>query len=89
MTLKAQISAVFLGLAIAAFVLPDSGTAGTCTPVKVKGIGKNVARATEEAQEDLHFKAKYMRGKVMQASTNCTPGLIGTVCKIQAVVCPK
>jgi predicted metal-binding transcription factor (methanogenesis marker protein 9) len=89
MTFKAQISAVLLGVLIAAFGLSESATAGTCSPVKVKGIGKNVARATEEAQEDLRFKAKLMKGKVMQASTNCVPGLLGTVCKIQAVVCPK
>lgn len=89
MTFKAQISAVLLGLVIGVFGLPESGGAGTCSPVKAKGFGKNVTKATEAAQANLKLKAKAMGGKVTQTSSNCIPGPFGTTCKIEAVVCPK
>jgi hypothetical protein len=89
MTFKAQIGAVLMGFIIAGFCWAQPAGAGTCAPVKAKGIGKNVTKATEDAQDNLKRKAKNMGGKVMQTSSNCVPGLLGTICKIEAVVCPK
>ena len=45
--------------------------------------------ATTRAQADLAAKAAFIKGKVTQTSTNCTPGPTKVVCKISAVVCPK
>jgi hypothetical protein len=63
--------------------------AGTCQPVRAKGVAKDMATATTYAQSDLKQTAKSMGGKVTQASTNCVPGPNKYSCKIDAVVCPK
>jgi hypothetical protein len=89
MTYKAPMIAVLIGLAAAGFSFAGPAEAGTCSPVKAKGTGKNVARATDDAQDNLRKKARAMGGKVTQTSSNCVPGPSGVVCKINAVVCPK
>ena len=81
-------AAVFATLA-AAFSFAEPVQAGTCQPVKAKGVAKDMATATLFAQADLKQTAKSMKGKVTQASTNCVPGPDGYRCKITAVVCPK
>ena len=63
--------------------------AGTCQPVRAKGVAKDLATATTYAQADLKQTAKSMKGKVTQVSTNCVPGPNKYSCKIDAVVCPK
>jgi hypothetical protein len=83
----------WMGVALAACLIAGFGAiepaeAGTCMPVKAKGFGKNVTKATEAAQANLKDKAKAIRGKITQSSSNCSPNLLGTVCKIDAVVCP-
>jgi hypothetical protein len=81
-------AAVFATLA-AAFSFAEPVQAGTCQPVKAKGVAKDMATATLFAQADLKQTAKTMKGKVTQASTNCVPGPDGYRCKLTAVVCPK
>ena len=51
----------------------DAGKAGTCQPVKAKGVDENIATAKKYAQDDLEQTAKALKGKVTQASTNCGP----------------
>jgi hypothetical protein len=80
--------AVVAGLACG-FGVVGTADAGTCQPVKAKGVGKTLAIATAYAQADLKQTAKSLKGKVTQASTNCGPGAGGYKCKISAVVCPK
>ena len=63
--------------------------AGTCQPVRAKGLAKTLATATLYAQADLAQTAKSMKGKVTQATTSCLPTPSGFRCKIEAVVCPK
>jgi hypothetical protein len=63
--------------------------AGTCQPVKAKGVAKNLKTATLYAQADLKQTAKSMKGKVTQATTNCERVFSDFRCKIDAVVCPK
>ena len=67
----------------------EPAQAGTCQPVKAKGVGKSVAIATVYAQDDLKQTAKGLGGRVTQATTNCGPVTDGYKCKISAVVCPK
>jgi hypothetical protein len=89
MTYKAPMIAVLIGIAAPGFSLAEPAEPRTCSPVKAKGSGKNVARATDDAQDNLRKKARAMGGKVTQTSSNCVPGPTGVVCKINAVVCPK
>jgi len=78
----ALIVAAALGLSVPAH-------AGTCQPVKAKGVANTLAKATLYAQADLQYTAKHMKGRVTQTSTNCVPGPSSYRCKINAVVCPK
>jgi outer membrane lipoprotein-sorting protein len=84
----ARAAAVIAILAVALGFAPPV-QAGTCQPVRAKGVAKDMATATTYAQADLTQTAKSMRGKVTQASTNCVPGPNKYSCKIDAVVCPK
>jgi hypothetical protein len=63
--------------------------AGTCLPVKAKGVAPKLATAQAYAQADLKQTAKFLGGKVTQMSMNCQPNPSGYRCKIDAVVCPK
>ena len=47
--------------------------AGTCQPVRAKGLAKTLATATLYAQADLKQTASSMKGKVTQATTSCLP----------------
>ena len=67
----------------------DAVQAGTCQPVKAKGVAKDLKTATLYAQADLKQTAKSMKGKVTQATTNCERFGPDFHCKINAVVCPK
>ena len=90
MTRKAQLIAdAAIGAIVAALSFAEPVQAGTCQPVKAKGVAKNLATATLFAQADLKQTAKSIGGKVTQTSTNCVPGPTGYRCKISAVVCPK
>lgn len=89
MAVKTWMRVALAACLIAGFGVMQAAEAGTCMPVKAKGFGKNVTKATEAAQANLKDKAKAIRGRVTQSSSNCTPNLLGTVCKIDAVVCPK
>ncbi len=82
------VAAVIASLAVG-FGSVDSVQAGTCQPVKAKGVAKDLKTATLYAQADLKQTAKSMKGKVTQATTNCERVLSGFHCKIDAVVCPK
>jgi hypothetical protein len=82
------IAALIAGIACAlSFAGPVE--AGTCQPVRAKGVGKSIAIATTYAQADLKQTAKALKGKVTQSSTNCGGVPDGYRCKISAVVCPK
>jgi hypothetical protein len=81
-------AALFAVLAVGVS-LAEPVQAGTCQPVKAKGIARDLATATLYAQADLTQTAKSMKGKVTQAKTNCVPGPSKTRCVIDAVVCPK
>jgi hypothetical protein len=63
--------------------------AGTCQPVKAKGVAAKLPTAQAFAQADLYQTAKHLGGKVTQTSMNCSPATAGFKCKIDAVVCPK
>ncbi len=89
MSYKVALSAAMLAIAAAAFVAAGPVQAGTCQPVKAKGVAEKMATATAYAQADLKQTAKSLKGKVTQASTNCVPFPSGYKCKIDAVVCPN
>jgi hypothetical protein len=89
MRYKVTVAAAVFATAAAALSFAEPVQAGTCQPVKAKGVAKDMATATLFAQADLKQTAKSMKGKVTQASTNCVPGPDGYRCKITAVVCPK
>jgi hypothetical protein len=63
--------------------------AGTCQPVKAKGVAKDMKTATLFAQADLKQTAKSMKGKVTQATTHCERFFSEFHCRVDAVVCPK
>jgi hypothetical protein len=87
MKFKVAMSALIVAAA-ASFSAPVQ--AGTCQSVKAKGVAKTVALATAYAQADLQQTAKSLKGRVTQATTNCSPTTSGQYrCKIDAVVCPK
>jgi outer membrane lipoprotein-sorting protein len=81
-------AALFAVLALG-FSLVCPVQAGTCQPVRAKGLAKTLATATLYAQADLKQTASSMKGKVTQATTNCLSIPSGFRCKIEAVVCPK
>lgn len=85
---KARLIATVIAL-VGGIGLAGTASAGTCMQVNAKGMANNVAKATAIAQANLQEKAKIRGGKVTQATTNCTPGPAGTLCKISATVCPK
>jgi hypothetical protein len=89
MRYKVALTAVVIAIIAAALSFAEPVQAGTCQPVKAKGVAKNMATATIFAQADLKQTAKSIGGKVTQTSTNCVPGPTGYRCKISAVVCPK
>jgi hypothetical protein len=89
MSYKTTLVAAVISLLAGGFACVDQAQAGTCQPVKAKGVAKNIATATLYAQADLKQTAKSMKGKVTQASTNCAPSGSEYRCKINAVVCPK
>jgi hypothetical protein len=89
MSYKITVAAAAFAVLAAAFGLAEPVQAGTCQPVKAKGLAKDMATATLYAQADLKQTAKSMKGKVTQATTNCMPAPAGYRCKIDAVVCPK
>jgi hypothetical protein len=89
MSRKTLIACAAIGGVVAALSFAGPVKAGTCLPVRAKGEAKKMAAATTLAQINLKQKAINMGGKVTQASTNCVPGPIGFVCKINAVVCTK
>lgn len=89
MRYKVALSAVVISVIASALGLAEPVQAGTCQPVKAKGVAKDMATATLYAQADLKDTARTLRGKVTQASTNCVQWPTGYRCKISAVVCPK
>ena len=89
MTYKVTLTAVGVAIIAAALSFAEPVQAGTCQPVKAKGVGKDMATATLYAQADLKQTAKSLRGRVTQTSTNCLPAPTGYSCKISAVVCPN
>ena len=89
MRYKVALTAVVIATVAATVSFAEPAQAGTCQPVKAKGVAKDLATATIFAQADLKQTAKSLGGKVTQTSTNCVPGPTGYRCKISAVVCPK
>jgi hypothetical protein len=63
--------------------------AGTCQPVKAKGVAKDLKTATLYAQADLKQTARSLKGKVTQTTAKCDRAFGEFHCKIDAVVCPK
>ena len=86
---KFQLTIAVVAVFACTLGLAGTADAGTCQPVKAKGVGKTLAIATAYAQADLKQTAKSLKGKVTQATTNCGPSTDGYKCKISAVVCPK
>ena len=86
---RKQLSVVIAMGAIALFSFAGQVEAGTCQPVKAKGVAAKLATAQAYAQADLKQTAKHMGGRVTQTSMNCVPGPSGYRCKLDAVVCPK
>jgi hypothetical protein len=89
MRYKVTVAAAVFATAAAALSFAEPVQAGTCQPVKAKGVAKTMATATLYAQADLKQTAKSMKGKVTQATTNCERVFSDFRCKIDAVVCPK
>jgi hypothetical protein len=89
MTYNIKLIAALIAIIACGVSFAEPAQAGTCQPVKAKGVGKNIAQATSYAQDDLKQTAKSLKGRVTQATTNCGPVADGYKCKISAVVCPK
>ena len=89
MSNRTMLAAAVLAALAACVIAVGPVQAGTCQPVKAKGVAKDLKTATLYAQADLKQTAKSMKGKVTQATTNCERVLSGFHCKIDAVVCPK
>lgn len=85
---RKELTVVAFGTALL-FSLAGPVEAGTCQPVKAKGVAAKLATAQAYAQADLKQTAKSKGGKVTQTSMNCVPGPSSYKCKINAVVCPK
>ena len=81
MTQKISLIATLIAIVACGASFAAPAQAGTCQPVKAKGVGKNIATATKYAQDDLKQTAKSLKGKVTQASTNCGPVADGYKCK--------
>lgn len=68
---------------------PKQVTAGTCSPVTVKGHAADPAAATTQAQIKLTQEVVRLGGgKVKDSSTDCKPVANGFECKTKALVCP-
>jgi hypothetical protein len=89
MTQNIKLIAALFAVAACGLGFVEPAQAGTCQPVKAKGVGKTVGVATLYAQADLRQTAKGLGGRVTQSTTNCGPASDGYKCKISAVVCPK
>jgi len=89
MSYKTTLVAAVICILAGGFLYVDQAQAGTCQPVKAKGVANTIATATLYAQADLKQTAKSMKGKVTQATTNCERAGSDFRCKINAVVCPK
>jgi hypothetical protein len=89
MNYRTTLVAAVIAVLLLGFGAVDPVQAGTCEPVKAKGVAKTVALATVYAQADLQQTAKSMKGRVTQSTTNCEPLGAEFKCKISAVVCPK
>ena len=63
-------AAIVASLAVA-FSFAEPVQAGTCQPVRAKGVAKDMKTATLYAQADLKQTAKSMKGKATQATTKC------------------
>lgn len=78
---------IVVSLAALSFAKPV--TAGTCSPVTVKGHAADPAAATTQAQIKLTQEVVRLGGgKVKDSSTDCKPVSSGFECKTKAVVCP-
>lgn len=87
--IRKQLSLVGAVGAVLLLSFAAPAAAGTCQPVKAKGVAAKLPTAQAYAQADLRQTAKHLGGKVTQVSMNCTPNPSGYRCKIDAVVCPK
>jgi hypothetical protein len=88
MSEKTRLVTALIGI-VALLSVAGPVQAGTCQPVKAKGVAPKMATAQAYAQADLMQTAKSMGGRVTQSSTNCEQAASGYRCKINAVVCPK
>ena len=85
---KVTVAAAF-AICAAAFSVTAPVQAGTCQPVKAKGVANTLAKAILYAQADLKQTAKSMKGKVTAATTKCEKVFGDFHCHIDATVCPK
>jgi hypothetical protein len=64
MTQKISLIAALIAILACGAIFAAPAQAGTCQPVKAKGVGKNIATATKYAQDDLKQTAKSLKDKV-------------------------
>ena len=76
-------AAIVASLAVA-FSFAEPVQAGTCQPVRAKGVAKDMKTATLYAQADLKQTAKSMKGKATQATTKCDRAFGEFHCKVDA-----
>jgi hypothetical protein len=86
---KVTVAAAAFAICAAAFSVTAPVQAGTCQPVKAKGVANTLAKATLYAQADLKQTAKSMKGKVTAATTKCEKVFGDFHCHIDTTVCPK
>jgi hypothetical protein len=86
---KVTVPAAAFAICAAAFSVTAPVQAGTCQPVKAKGVANTLAKATLYAQADLKQTAKSMKGNVTAATTKCEKVFGDFHCHIDATVCPK
>ena len=89
MKYAAILAAAAVAIVAVGFSFADPVQAGTCQPVKAKGVAKDLKTATLYAQADLKQTAKSMKGKVTQTTAKCGRLMSDFHCAIDAVVCPK
>ena len=89
MSTRTILGAAVLAVLAAGVAAVGPVEAGTCQPVKAKGVAKDMKTATLYAQADLKQTAKSMKGRVTQATTKCERVFSEFHCRIDAVVCPK
>jgi len=83
------LAAAAVAIVAVGFSFAEPVRAGTCQPVKAKGVAKDLKTATLYAQADLKQTAKSMKGKVTQTTAKCGRLMSDFHCTIDAVVCPK